>query len=59
MIMIAGIVLLMLGFLIMTMETAQYGFGPYGLTIGPVLLLIGFIVEIFAILYRPKSNEPH
>jgi Protein of unknown function (DUF3098) len=55
-IMIAGISLIMLGFITMTMETAQYGFGPLGLTIGPGFILTGFLVEIYAILHKDKAQ---
>jgi len=27
------------------------------LTLSPILILIGFVVEIFAIMYRPKNNK--
>ena len=53
--MIAGIALIMIGFITMTMETAQYGFGPMGLTIGPGFILAGFLVEIYAILHKDKA----
>lgn len=52
---LAGIALLVLGYIIMTMETEQYGFGPLGLTVGPIVIISGFIVEFFAILYKPKN----
>ena len=54
---LAGIGLLIIGYLVMTMETAPYGFGPLGLTVGPLLLIAGFIVEFFAILYKPKNKN--
>lgn len=53
-IMLAGIALLIIGFIIMTMETAEYGFGPLGLTVGPAFLMVGFIVEIYAIMHKDK-----
>lgn len=55
MIMFAGLGLLVLGFIVMTMETAPYGFGPLGLTAGPLLLMAGFIVQFFAIMHKPKK----
>jgi len=54
-ILLAGIALLAIGFIIMTMEKADYGFGSLGLTIGPVFLMAGFLVEIYAILHKDKS----
>ena len=55
-IMLAGIALILLGFFIMTMETAEYGFGPLGLTIAPAFLMAGFLVEIYAILHKDKQT---
>jgi uncharacterized membrane protein YiaA len=55
-IMLAGIALIMIGFITMTMETAEYGFGPLGLTIGPGFILAGFLVEIYAILHKDKTQ---
>ncbi|TAE72195.1 MAG: DUF3098 domain-containing protein [Bacteroidetes bacterium] len=53
-IMLSGLGVLMLGFIIMTMDKEPFGFGFLGLTLGPVLVFLGFIIEIFAILYRRK-----
>jgi len=55
-IMLAGIALLVIGFVIMTMEKAEYGFGPLGLTVGPAFLMVGFLVEIYAILHKDKAK---
>jgi len=54
---LAGIGIIIIGFIIMTMETAQYGFGPLGLTVGPLFLVAGFIIQFFAILYKPKNKN--
>jgi hypothetical protein len=54
-IMFAGLGLLVIGFLIMSMETALYGFGPLGLTVGPLLVIAGFLVQFLAIMYKPKK----
>jgi hypothetical protein len=56
-IMVTGIALIIIGFITMTMETAQYGFGPLGLTIGPGFILAGFLVEIYAILHKDKAQS--
>jgi hypothetical protein len=55
-IMIGGIVCIALGFLIMTMETGEYGFGFLGLTLGPSIVVIGFIIEFVAIFFTPKKK---
>ncbi len=53
--MIAGIITLTIGFIVMTLDNEQYGFGFLGLTLGPIIVMIGFIIEIFAILIKPKK----
>ncbi|WP_375578094.1 DUF3098 domain-containing protein [Marivirga tractuosa] len=53
--MIAGILTLIIGFIIMTLDKEQYGFGFLGLTLGPIIVFIGFMIEIFAILKKPKQ----
>ncbi|MDQ2658298.1 MAG: DUF3098 domain-containing protein [Bacteroidota bacterium] len=53
--MIIGIVALIVGFTIMSLDQAQHGFGFLGLTLGPVIVVAGFIIEIFAILHRPAK----
>ncbi len=54
--MIIGIVILIAGFIIMALEKAPHGFGFLGLTLGPVIVMAGFIVEIYAILHRPSGK---
>lgn len=56
-IMLAGIAAILLGFLVMSMETGEYGFGFLGLTLGPLLVFAGFIIEFFAIFYKSKKKE--
>ena len=53
--MIIGIVALIMGFTIMSLDSQQHGFGFLGLTLGPVIVMAGFIIEIFAILHRPTK----
>lgn len=55
--MIAGVVLLALGFAIMAMDKDPYGFGFMGITLSPIIVMSGFIVEIFAILHTPKEEK--
>jgi len=55
--MIAGVLLLALGFGVMSMDTDPYGFGFMGITLSPIIVMAGFIVEIFAILYSPKEEK--
>ena len=53
--MIAGVFTIVLGFIIMSMDNQQHGFGFLGLTLGPVVTMAGFIIEIVAILHRPTK----
>lgn len=55
--MIAGILVLILGFVLMSMDSEPYGFGTLGLTIGPMTVLAGFVIEFFAILHKPKESK--
>ena len=56
-IMIAGVIVLALGFIIMTMDKEPYGFGFLGLTLGPIVVMLGFIIQFVAIFYKPKSKS--
>lgn len=53
--MIIGILTLVTGFTIMSLDTAPHGFGFLGLTLGPLIVMAGFIIEIYAILHRPAK----
>ena len=59
---IAGLLLLIMGFLLMVgggsndpevFSDAIFGFRR--LTLAPILILLGYMIEIFAIMYRPKE----
>jgi hypothetical protein len=51
--MVIGIITLVLGFVIMSLESNPHGFGFLGLTLGPIVVMAGFVIEIFAILHKP------
>lgn len=53
----SGIFLLALGLIIMTMDKEPYGFGFLGIVLGPIIIMVGFIVEIFAIFVTDKAKE--
>jgi len=55
--MIVGIVVILLGFFVMSLDTEEFGFGTLGLTIGPLIVMSGFILEFFAILRRPGTDR--
>lgn len=56
-IMISGLVVLVIGFVLMTLDKQPYGFGFTGLTLGPIIVMTGFVIELFAILYRPADKN--
>ncbi len=56
-IMLGGILVLVLGFTLMSIDKEEYGFGLLGLTIGPLTVLSGFAIELLAILYKPKADK--
>lgn len=55
--MIAGVLVIFLGFFIMSMDKEEFGFGFLGLTLAPIIVTIGFGIEFFAILKRPSSKS--
>lgn len=55
--MIIGVALLLTGYFVMTLDTEPYGFGFLGLTLGPLMVLAGLVVEFFAILHKPKEEN--
>lgn len=55
--MLVGIVVLAIGFFIMTLDSEPYGLGLMGITIGPIVVMAGFIVELFAIMVKDKTHE--
>lgn len=52
--MVIGIFTIILGFVIMSMDNEPHGFGFLGLTLGPIIVMAGFMIEIFAILHKPR-----
>lgn len=56
-IMVIGLLTLIVGFIIMSLDSAPHGFGFFGLTLGPIVVITGFAIEIFAILYRPANKN--
>lgn len=50
--MLVGIGVLIIGFFVMTLDKEDYGFGFLGITLGPIVVMIGFIIEFFAIFYK-------
>ncbi len=55
--MIAGLITLVTGFIIMSIDSEPFGFGFLGITLGPIVVMAGFILGIVAILYSPKKSR--
>jgi len=53
--MLVGIGILLIGFYIMTLDKSDYGFGFLGITLGPIVVMAGFIFQFFAIFYKSKK----
>ncbi|REE01276.1 DUF3098 domain-containing protein [Marinoscillum furvescens] len=56
-IMLAGVLTLIVGFFIMGSDSEPYGFGFLGLTLGPIVVMLGFLIQFVAILYKPKKSD--
>lgn len=52
--MLIGLGVLLLGFIIMSLDSTQHGQGFLGLTLGPIIIVAGFIIEFFAIFKKAK-----
>ena len=55
--MIIGLVIIVVGFTIMSLDTEPQGFGFLGLTLGPIVTVSGFLFEIYAILHKPEEQK--
>ena len=55
-IMLIGLGIILLGFVIMSLDTEEFGFGVLGLTVGPLVTLAGFAGEFWAILRKPTRS---
>lgn len=55
--MLIGIAVLVSGFIIMSLDNTQHGQGFLGLTLGPIVIMAGFILEFYAIFKKPKADQ--
>ncbi len=55
--MIIGVVIIVFGFTIMSLDSETHGFGFFGLTLGPIVTVAGFLFEIYAILKKPDTQK--
>ncbi len=54
-----AIAVIFLGFFLMNLEKATYGQGVLGMTLGPCMVLSGFVTGFFAIFHRARSETPN
>lgn len=52
--MLIGLGVILLGFIIMSLDGEQHGQGFLGLTLGPIIIMSGFVLEFFAIFKKSK-----
>ena len=55
--MLVGLAVLFIGFYIMTIDQEPYGFGFFGLTLGPIIVFLGFMMQFVAIFYKSKAAD--
>jgi hypothetical protein len=48
-ILLLGIGIMLIGFIVMTLDKEEFGFGFLGLTLGPILVLVGIIIPVFSL----------
>lgn len=53
--MVIGLLVVATGFTLMAVDKEQFGW--LGLTLGPIVVVAGFITEIFAILHTPQEKQ--
>jgi uncharacterized membrane protein (DUF441 family) len=49
--------LIVVGLLLMYLDTAPYGFGKMGLTVGAILCTVGFLLPVAAIMGAKRLSE--
>ena len=54
--MLVGLGVLILGFVIMSLDNEPHGFGFMGLTLGPIVVMAGFLIQFVAILSKKKAE---
>jgi uncharacterized membrane protein len=53
--MLGGIALLVVGYIVMSADKEEFGFGFMGLTFGPILVFLAFMVPFVAIFFNKKK----
>jgi len=53
-ILITGIIIMVIGLFIMTLDKEPFGFGLLGITIGPIIVLLGVFIPIYSLFNFKK-----
>ena len=53
-ILITGLIIMVIGLFIMTLDKEPFGFGLLGITIGPIIVLIGVFIPIYSLFNFKK-----
>ena len=55
-ILITGIIIMVIGLFIMTLDKEPFGFGLLGITLGPIIVLIGVFIPIYSLFNFKKYS---
>lgn len=55
--MLIGIAIILAGFFIMSLDKEEFGFGFLGLTLGPLVVIGGFIFQFWAIFFKKPAKK--
>jgi hypothetical protein len=53
-ILLTGIIIMVIGLFIMTLDKEPFGFGFLGITLGPMIVLIGVFIPIYSLFNFKK-----
>lgn len=51
---LVGIGISFVGFFVMTLDKSEFGMGFLGITLGPILVLVGILIPIFSLFSLKK-----
>jgi uncharacterized membrane protein HdeD (DUF308 family) len=55
-ILLIGIMSMIVGYFVMTLDKEPFGFGFLGLTLGPFFVLVGVLIPIFSLFNKRKND---
>ena len=54
---ITGIITMLIGFFVMTLDKSEFGFGFLGITLGTILVLIGIVLPVLSLFNFSKNDK--